>query len=291
MNSFRSRPMPLGRALAAAPARWAAATTSTFQPWHFAQSFSSSPSSFFTASKTSFSASPSTSKTSIVSKSHVPSPIPLVPDVATFLSVIGRNMKQHAAKFPSWEALFTLTSQQLRELGIDPPRDRRYLLRWVQRFREGRFGIAGDFQFVRNGVAELRVHETVDPQDPLIVRKFVLNVPVPPEAEAAAEGEAGAEAETEGAVPAEDAAETATGYDLNAPPVRVRGYKVVGAKAIAGPYALPLKQQAGSRLTVTEGMWEDKRGHKIDGGERRQAEVRFRRRAAERRAARESFGQ
>ena len=205
-------------------------------------------------------------------------------------------MKQHTAKFPSWEALFTLTSRQLRELGIDPPRDRRYLLRWVQRFREGRFGIAGDFQYVRNGVAELRVMEIVDPKDPLTVRKIVLNVPVPPEAEAAAEGQGEGEGEGEGATSAEadgesqGAAETAPGYDLNAPPVRVRGYKVVGAKAISGPFALPLKQMAGSRVTVTEGMWEDKLGHKIDGGERRQAEVRFRRRAAERRAARESLG-
>ncbi|CAK7228757.1 telomere length regulation protein [Sporothrix curviconia] len=282
MNSFRSRPMPLGRALAAAQARWATATTSAFQPWNFAQHISSSPSSLFSTSPNPLSALPSPPNPSTTSKNRVPSPIPLVPDVATFLSVIGRNMKQHTAKFPSWEALFTLTSQQLRELGIDPPRDRRYLLRWVQRFRDGRFGIAGDFQFVHNGVAELRVRETVDPEDPLVVRKVVLNVPVSPEGGAAGEGEDTA--------PAEGAAGTVPDYDLNAPPVRVHGYKVVGAKTIAGPYALPLKQQAGSRVAVTEGMWEDKRGHKIDGGERRQAEVRFRRRAAERRAARESFG-
>lgn len=196
-------------------------------------------------------------------------------------------MKQHTAKFPTWEALFTLSSTQLRSLGIEPARDRRYLLRWIQRFREGRFGIGGDFQFVRNGVAELRVHEAMDPENPVIVRKTVLNVPVVPEAQAAAEA---AEGEGEGEVAAEGeaAAETESdSYDVNAPPVRVRGYKVVGAKAISGPYSLPRKE--GSAVTVTEGMWEDKRGRKIDGGERRQAEVRFKRRVAERRAAREAL--
>ncbi|CAK7197683.1 telomere length regulation protein [Sporothrix eucalyptigena] len=288
MNPLRISPMPLGRALVAAPSRWAV-TTSAFQPWHFAQPFSSSSCSLFAYSQNPLSSKSSKSATSF--QNQVPSPIPLVPDVATFLSVIGRNMKQHTAKFPSWEALFTLTSTQLRELGIEPARDRRYLLSWIQRFRDGRFGIAGDFQFVRNGVAELRVSESVDPENPLVVRKFVLNVPVPPEAQTAAEGEAAAEGGEGEALAAENApAEVNQDYDLNAQPVRIHGYRVVGAKAIAGPYALPLKNQAGSRVTVVEGMWEHKRGRKIDGGERRRAEVRFKRQVAERRAARESFG-
>ncbi|CAK7564177.1 MAG: telomere length regulation protein [Sporothrix epigloea] len=286
MNTFRSRPVPLGRMLTIAPTRWAAATTSAVQPWHFAQPITSSSSSCFATSPKFFSTTTSEANNAS-SRSHVPRPIPLVPDVATFLSVIGRNMKQHTAKFPSWEALFTLTSQQLRELGIEPPRDRRYLLRWVHRFREGRFGIAGDFQFVRNGVAELRVKETVDPSDPLVVHKVVLNVPMPLEVEAVPRAEG--EAEVKSAGVSEGAMEAASDHDLNALPVRVHGYKVVGAKTISGPYALPLKQQVGSRVTVTEGMWEDQLGRKIDGGERRQAEVRFRRRAAERRAARESL--
>jgi hypothetical protein len=45
-----------------------------------------------------------------------------------------------------------------------------------------------------------------------------------------------------------------------------------------------------AQLKVTEGMWEDRRGHKVDGGERRQAEVRFKRRVAERKALREQQG-
>lgn len=206
----------------------------------------------------------------------------------TLLSVIGRNMKQHTAKFPTWEALFTLSTKQLRELGVQPTRDRRYLLRWLQKFRLGEFGIGGDFKYVRNGVAELRVKELVDPSNPYQVRKVVLNVPVPPPAvEAAAEGEA-----TEGEAAEASESETpakADAYDVNGEPVRVRGYKAVGAKAISGPYALPITGEIGSRVVVNEGMWEHKRGRKIDGGERRRAEVRFKQRAAERRAEREKL--
>ncbi|KJR83098.1 uncharacterized protein SPSK_04466 [Sporothrix schenckii 1099-18] len=313
MNSLRRiRPAPLGRVVAAAPSRLAACavdttSASTGQPRLFAHPFSSAPSLFFAASphaplrasshlefasssSSSFpSSSPST--TSKPASKHVPDPIPFVPDVASFLKIIGRNMKQHTSKFPTWEALFTLTSRQLRSLGVEPARDRRYLLRWLNLFREGRFGIGGDFQFVRNGVAELRVYELVDPENPINVKKMVANVPVPPEAPAAAEAtEGGGEGEGEGEGPA--AAEPVAvdpGYDLNARPVLVRGYKVVGARAIAGPYALPRPQQEGSAVKLTEGMWEHKRGRKIDGGERRQAEVRFKRRVAERRAAREAL--
>jgi hypothetical protein len=49
-------------------------------------------------------------------------------------------------------------------------------------------------------------------------------------------------------------------------------------------------KHGGARVTVTEGMWEDKRGHKVDGGERRRDEIRFKRRVAERKALRESQG-
>lgn len=189
----------------------------------------------------------------------VPNTLPLVPDVETFLTVIGRGLRQHAAKFPSWEALFSLTSDQLRELGLEPPRTRRYLLRWRQRFREGKFGIGGDLQHVENGKATLKVLEIE--KDPLTRIRTVVNVPVGKELE-------------------------------DIPPdehVRVAGYHVKGARTVVGPYALPTKE-GGALVTVTEGMWEDRRGHKVDGGERRRAEVRFKRRVAERKAAREKRG-
>ncbi|KAI0430826.1 IGR protein motif-domain-containing protein [Xylaria sp. FL1042] len=196
---------------------------------------------------------------------QIPPPTPLVPDVSTFLTVIGRDLKQHASKIPDWETLFTLTSEQLRELGVEPPRARKYLIRWRQRFRLGQYGIGGDLKHVEGGVADLRILEgpnttvvdgVVRPTTP---RRYVVNVP---------SGRSVKEC---------DPAELS----------RVQGYHVEGAKRIVGPYALPLKGREGARITVTEGMWEDRRGHKIDGGERRQTEVRYKRRIAERREARE----
>lgn len=189
----------------------------------------------------------------------VPAPIPFVPDVETFLTVIGRGLKQHASKFPTWEALFTLSSDQLRELGVEPPRTRRYLLRWRQRFREGKFGIGGDLKHVENGAAELRVQET--DKQPLLRLRNVVNLP-----------------------PGKKLDEVSPS-DVT----RVKGFTVQGVHTIVGPYALPMKY-GGARITVTEGMWEDRRGHKVDGGERRQAEIRFKRRVAERKALREQQG-
>ncbi|KAK3308119.1 IGR protein motif-domain-containing protein [Chaetomium strumarium] len=189
----------------------------------------------------------------------VPAPIPFVPDVETFLTLIGRGLKQHASKFPTWDALFTLTSDQLRELGVEPPRTRKYLLRWRQRFREGKFGIGGDLKYVDNGAAELRILET--DKSPLIRLRHVVNVP-----------------------PGKKVEEVSPS-DM----VRVSGFKVQGVRTIVGPYALPLRG-GGARLAVTEGMWEDRRGHKVDGGERRRDEIRFKRRVAERKALREAQG-
>lgn len=183
----------------------------------------------------------------------------MVPDVETFLTVIGRGLKQHASKFPTWEALFTLSSDQLRELGVEPPRTRRYLLRWRQRFREGKFGIGGDLKHVENGVAELRVQET--DKKPLLRLRNVVNLP-----------------------PGKKLDEVSPS-DV----VRVKGFTVQGVRTIVGPYALPMKY-GGARISVTEGMWEDRRGHKVDGGERRRAEIRFKRRVAERKALREQQG-
>ncbi|RPA86073.1 hypothetical protein BJ508DRAFT_411636 [Ascobolus immersus RN42] len=65
----------------------------------------------------------------------VPQPSPTVPDVPTFLTKIGRNTVQHADKFPSWEEFFKLSTKQFRELGIEPARDRRYILRFREKFR------------------------------------------------------------------------------------------------------------------------------------------------------------
>ncbi|KAK3359217.1 IGR protein motif-domain-containing protein [Lasiosphaeria hispida] len=189
----------------------------------------------------------------------IPPTTPFVPDVDTFLTVIGRGLKEHASKFPTWEALFSLNTDQLRELGVEPPRTRKYLLRWRQRFQEGKFGIGGGAKYVENGTAYLRIKE-VD-LSPTERRRCVVNVPG---------------SKTVETMPEEELA-------------KVKGFSVKGVRTITGPYVLPAGPER-ARVTVTEGMWEDRRGHKIDGGERRQAEVRFKKRLAERKALREKQG-
>ncbi|KAF6225953.1 hypothetical protein HO173_012676 [Letharia columbiana] len=85
------------------------------------------------------------------SQPPTPQPTPFVPDASTFLKLIGRNLSQHAGKIPTWQSLFSLTSTQLRELGVEPARTRRYLLWWRDRFRKGIFGVGGDLRNVKDG--------------------------------------------------------------------------------------------------------------------------------------------
>lgn len=208
----------------------------------------------------------------------VPKPIPFIPDHTAFLSAIGRGLSAHAAKIPSWEALFTLTSAQLKELGVEPPRARKYLLMWRERFRNGEYGIGGDCKYVsEDGVAELKLVEapvlpspftgTISPRSAAATathdpgtRKVVINVPV------GADG------------PAEPVEQL-----VGEKGVGVKGVVVKGAKTIKGPYVEIVKGSGGlkAKIRLQEGIWEIRRGHKVDGGERRKAEVRAKRRAAE----------
>jgi len=195
----------------------------------------------------------------------IPKPTPFVPNSETFLTLIGRNLSQHASKIPSWRALFSLTSAQLKELGVEPPRSRRYLLRWREKFRTGQHGIGGDAKFVKNGVAEVRVAEVpVSFPDaataPLKAAKHKVVVNV-------AAGDGVLDKSAEQLVP-------------------IKGLKIKGAHTIVGPHVLPLKGGKAAKIEVKEGLWEERRGHKIDGGERRQAEVRAKKRGEERRSAR-----
>lgn len=187
----------------------------------------------------------------------IPEPRPFVPDVESFLTLIGRGMNKYASKFPSWKSLFSLTGVELKELGIEPPRNRRYLVQWLQRYRKGALGPGGDFTHVKDGEAILKI--ATPPAGSLKDRKWVVNIPHP---------------ETKQRMPKEL--------------VRPKGYTISGATKISGPYALPLPGGDSFVVKVTEGMWEQKRGRKIDGGERRRAEVQFKKRSAERRAAREA---
>ncbi|TAQ85856.1 hypothetical protein B7494_g5811 [Chlorociboria aeruginascens] len=199
-----------------------------------------------------------------VKAAPIPQPTPFVPNLQTFLTLIGRNLSQHASKIPSWNALFSMTSAQFRESGIDPPRSRRYLLRWREKFRQGEYGIGGDLRYVENGAAEVRVVEvpssgfragtaTLSPG----MRKVIVNVA------------AGGSVQN---IPSEEL-------------VPVKGLRIKGADTIVGPHVLPLKGGKSAKIEIKEGLWEDRRGRKVDGGERRQAEVRAKRRGEEKRTA------
>lgn len=211
----------------------------------------------------------------------IPKATPFIPDQAAFLTAIGRGLSAHAGKIPSWEALFTLTSPQLKELGVEPARSRRYLLQWREKFRNGDYGIGGDCAHVADGVAELTVVET-----PVAPNPALGNTISPRSAVATATHNPGTRRVVVN-VPAGESASTVGG---NAHVVS--GVLVKGAKTIKGSYVEPVKGSEGlrARIRLQEGMWEDRRGHKIDGGERRRAEVRAKIRAAENRERREKAG-
>ncbi|KAF2003507.1 hypothetical protein P154DRAFT_520100 [Amniculicola lignicola CBS 123094] len=214
----------------------------------------------------------------------IPQPIPFIPDPPTFLTAIGRSLSAHSAKIPSWDALFTLSSAQLKDLGIGPARSRRYLLHWREKFRNGEYGIGGDCRYVDGGVANLmvverrveggrggRVTTTTGLRD-VGVRRVVVNVPGSVAESIATDMEVGEE-KVAGVIDAEA---------LNG----VKGVVIRGARTIKGPYVEPVKGSGGlkARIRMQEGIWEERRGHKVDGGERRRAEVRAKRRAAENKA-------
>ncbi|EPS42711.1 hypothetical protein H072_3300 [Dactylellina haptotyla CBS 200.50] len=67
----------------------------------------------------------------------IPAASSTAPDVNTFLTKIGRNMIQHESKFTDWDHFMGTTPQQLRDMGIEPARDRRYLIDWRERYRNG----------------------------------------------------------------------------------------------------------------------------------------------------------
>ncbi|RMZ91596.1 hypothetical protein DV736_g1154, partial [Chaetothyriales sp. CBS 134916] len=215
----------------------------------------------------------------------IPPPTPFVPDVSTFLRLIGRSLSSHTDKISSWNDLFTSSSQQLKKRGLEPARSRRYLLRWREKFRHGDYGIGGDLKYVdEEGVAELRVCEV--PQLPRAnqsegglpatlktmchlsttpgMQKVILNVPKGSHTYVLEEGQSTA--------------------DLKKP----KGFKLVDNAKIVGSYVQPVKGSGGSVATfrVTDGMWEDKLGMKVHGGERRRKEVLHKLRVEEGRKAR-----
>ncbi|KAJ5232401.1 hypothetical protein N7468_005357 [Penicillium chermesinum] len=175
---------------------------------------------------------------------------------------------------------------ELQELGIEPARQRRYLIRKREKFRNGIYGPGGDLETVVDGVAQLRVVEV--PREAL---------PSATSAEAVAGDSESAIAQSK---PLASAAVTpgmkraivnllpgVTEYkhEPNTVLKKFLGMKIHRGSQIKGPYLLPVRGSHGRAATISvqEGMWEDKRGHKIDGGERRQREVRAKKELEERR--------
>lgn len=63
------------------------------------------------------------------------SPTKSIPDVAAFLSHIGRNCSEFAEAFPSWDALLNAKSKNLKTAGVDI-KSRRYILAQVEKFKQ-----------------------------------------------------------------------------------------------------------------------------------------------------------
>lgn len=74
-------------------------------------------------------------------------------------------------------------------------------------------------------------------------------------------------------------------HDPSKPLKKFAHIKIHQGSMVRGPFLQPIKGTNGSAalIKVQEGMWEDKLGHKVDGGERRRAEVRAKKRSEERR--------
>jgi hypothetical protein len=175
-------------------------------------------------------------------------------------------MSKQASKIPSWEDLFNLNSNQLRQAGVEPARQRRYLIRKREKFRNGVYGPGGDLHTVVNGVAQLRVTE-VPFDTPGLPQKTV-----------------NAEAVTSSATLAPGMVKTlvnlapdVTTYFHNSKTAikKFAEMRIHQGYQPMGPYLQPMKGSKGAAalISVQEGMWEDKRGHKVDGGERRRREV------------------
>ncbi|KAK4924118.1 hypothetical protein LTR28_012424 [Elasticomyces elasticus] len=186
-------------------------------------------------------------------------------------------MSAHAAKIPSWSALFSLSSAQLRESGVEPARARRYLLRMRDRFRQGEYGIGGALKNVSEGVAEVRVVEV--PREKRDVGAA---------AGAAARGVRATLTSSPGM--RKVILNPPPGLGASYQPRKVQpvpGLRIVRANTIGGRVQ-HVKGEGNdvARIVVKEGLWEQRRGHKVDGGERRKAEVRAKRRSEERKMER-----
>ncbi|OMJ19430.1 Protein FYV4, mitochondrial [Smittium culicis] len=71
-----------------------------------------------------------------LSPKQVPAPMGKISTPEEFLTVIGRDCKKYASKFPDWASLFTSKGESMKELGI-PVKQRRWILNWTNKMRLG----------------------------------------------------------------------------------------------------------------------------------------------------------
>jgi hypothetical protein len=216
-------------------------------------------------------------------------------------------MSRFASKLQSWDKLFTITTTELRdEVGMATAKDRRYLFRWLEKFRQGKYGIGGDLDHVVDGVAELKVVLVPEEKMPGFERKKSL---AERELMEKAQKERGTLISPPGMryaivnVPNSSSSSTESGQQPSTLDVesltikKLKHIKLHQGYMIRAPYIELTKAVNGgvhgmqARLAVQEGLWEDKLGRKIDGGERKQAEVKAKRRATERRAREQEAAQ
>ncbi|KAF8463302.1 IGR protein motif-domain-containing protein [Kalaharituber pfeilii] len=80
----------------------------------------------------------------------VPAITSAVPDVKTFLTLIGRSASTHAPKISSWTVLFDSTSDDFKRAGVEPARLRRYIIHWREKYRRANGKI--ELKEVKRGV-------------------------------------------------------------------------------------------------------------------------------------------
>ena len=197
-------------------------------------------------------------------------------------------------------------------------RERRYLLRWIERFRQGRYGFGGDLDHVVNGVAELKVIAVPEEKMPGYEEKMArkkeweeldeeekerrmkkMNKATKRAQKQAAKRLGPSLTITPGMRYAIVNVPPSPPEDLTQLPIKKYGdVKLQNGYMIRAPYIEFYKaHEVGgvhgmhARITVKEGMWEHKRGQKVGGGERRRRETRLReKREAQRKAAEEASG-
>ncbi|RKP08588.1 IGR protein motif-domain-containing protein [Thamnocephalis sphaerospora] len=74
---------------------------------------------------------------SSAAKQSIPTPRGAITDHTVFLSKIGRSCEGLGDKIQDWNHLFTVTSNEMKhQLGFTP-KQRRWILNWTEKYRQG----------------------------------------------------------------------------------------------------------------------------------------------------------